>query len=327
MTKTSIITTTALSLSLAAPAVAAERWNLASILPSGNFQLENAEAFAAAVEEATQGEVVIVVQSGGALGFRGPDHLAAVRDGLVEMADIQMNQQIGEDPFFGIESLPFLATGYDDLARLQAITRPYFDEIAARNNQKILYITPWPPQNVFANVAIIDDLASFEGVKIRTIDKNATDFFNDLGAAAVQMPWGEVVPALSSGVINAVSTSSTSGVDGAFWEFMSDMNRLEWQMNSQMVTVSLDAWNRLHPDQQAAIEGVAEAMQPQFIAASMAEDTANIETLSSNGMSVNTPTESLIATLRDRSRPYWDEYVSSVGERAKAVIDAYADGS
>ena len=166
MTRTSVITTAALSLSLAAPAAAVERWNLASILPSGSFQLESAEAF------------------------------AAVRDGLVEMADIQMNRQIGEDPFFGIESLPFLASGYDDLARLQAITRPYFDEIAARKNQKILYITPWPPQNVFANVAIIDDPASFDGVKIRTIDKNATDLFNGLGAAAVQTPWGEVVPAL-----------------------------------------------------------------------------------------------------------------------------------
>lgn len=311
----------------ALPAAAAETWNWASILPSGNFQLENAQTFAAAVEDVTDGEVTITVHGGGALGYKGPELLVAVRDGLVEIADIQMNQQIGEDPFFGIESLPFLATGYENLARLQALTRPYFEEIASEYNQKLIFITPWPPQSVFANVAVTDDIAAFEAMTIRTIDKNATDFFTKLGATPVQMPWAEVIPALASGAINAVSTSSTSAVDGTFWEFMSDYNRLQWQMNSQMVTVNLDAWNRLTPEHQQAIEALAAEMEPKFWESSVAEDAANIATLKENGMAVQVPTDEVKQQLRELGTSFWDDFIESVGPRAEAVISAYEAGT
>jgi len=308
---------------VAASGAAAETWNMATVLPAGNFQLENAQRFADAVEEATGGAVTITIHAGGSLGYRGPELLVAVRDGLVEIADIQMNQQIGEDPFFGIESLPFLATGYEDLERLQEITRPYFEEIAESYNQKLLYVTPWPPQNVFANVAVTDDMAAFEEMTIRTIDKNATDFFNELGATAVQMPWGEVVPALASGAIDTVSTSSTSAVDGTFWEFMTDYNQLQWQMNSQMVTVNMNAWNRLTPEHRSAIETLAVEMEPEFRAASMAEDAQNIATLNDNGMATNIPSDALKAQLREIGTAYWDDFIEAVGPRAEAVISAY----
>jgi TRAP-type C4-dicarboxylate transport system substrate-binding protein len=224
---------------------AAQKWNFVSVLPATNFHVKNATAFADAVRKATNGEVTITIHPGGGLGYKGPELLGAVRDGLVDIADIQMNQQVGEDPFFGIESLPFLATGYDDLKHLQAITRPYFEAIAKKFNQKILYVTPWPPQNVFSKTPVADSLDQFKALTIRTIDKNATDFFAKLGAKPVQMPWGEVVPALASGVLNAVSTSSTSAVDGRFWEFIRNYNQIRWQMNSQMVTVNLSVWNKL----------------------------------------------------------------------------------
>src|SRR5699024_2012389 len=114
------------------------RWDMASVLPSTNFQLQNAQHFAKEVNKVTDGEVVINVHPGGALGYRGPELLSAVESGLVQIADIQMNQQAGEDPFFSIESLPFIATGYEELKKLQKITRPHFEELAEKYNQKIL---------------------------------------------------------------------------------------------------------------------------------------------------------------------------------------------
>src|SRR3546814_12895046 len=54
----------------------------------------------------------------------------------------------GEEPFFGIESVPYLAAGYDEIAKLQEFSRPVYEEIAKKRNQKILYIVPWPGQAV-----------------------------------------------------------------------------------------------------------------------------------------------------------------------------------
>src|SRR3546814_616687 len=134
---------------LAAAAVAAAtsaqaetNWDLPLAWPPGNLHVENAQAFADAVKEGTNGELVITLHPGGALGFKGPEMLRAVQDGLVPIGDILLNQQVGEEPFFGIESVPYLAAGYDEIAKLQEFSRPVYEEIAKKRNQKILYIVP-----------------------------------------------------------------------------------------------------------------------------------------------------------------------------------------
>src|ERR1044071_8947096 len=76
------------------PASAAVSLDLATVWPDGNFHTTNAKRFAEEVGKATNGEIKITVQAGGSLGFKGPEQLRAVRDGLVPLADI-LNIQIG----------------------------------------------------------------------------------------------------------------------------------------------------------------------------------------------------------------------------------------
>lgn len=319
-----IIASAVLAVVLAAPSggYAGENWDLASAWPAGNFHVQNAMKFAQAVEKATNGDVKITVHPGGALGLKGPEMLVAVRDGQVAMADIQMNQQVGENRFWGIESLPYLATGYGELKKLQRHTRPRFEELATQYGQKILYIVPWPPQGVFSKAAFDSAPAQLKGVKIRTIDKNASDFFGKIGAVPLQMPWGDVVPALATGALDAVATSSTSGVDGKFWEFLKYCNRLNWQMNSQMVTVNARAWGKLKPAEQKTIEALAKRMEGEFWAVSEKEDEKNIALLSERGMKVAEPNPALKTTLNKIGSAMWDDYASST-PMAKPVLAAY----
>lgn len=312
-----------LAVAMAAPiARAEERWDLASAWPAGNFHVQNAMKFAEAVKKATNGEVAITVHPGGSLGLKGPEMLVAVRDGQVAMADIQMNQQVGEHRFWGVESLPYLATGYDELKKLQRHTRPQFDKLAQQFGQRILYIVPWPPQSVFSKVAFDSAPTQLKGVKIRTIDKNASDFFGKIGAVPLQMPWGDVVPALATGALDAVATSSTSGVDGKFWEFLAYCNRLNWQMNSQMVNVNLRVWAKLKPAQQKTIEELARRMEGEFWAVSQKEDEKNIALLQDKGMKVAQPTATLRTTLNKIGASMWDDYVRAT-PMAKPVLAAY----
>ena len=71
---------------------------LSTAWPDGNFHVVNARRFAEDGKKATGGAVEIDVKSGGQLGFKGPEHLRAVRDGLVPMADILDVQQVFEVP-------------------------------------------------------------------------------------------------------------------------------------------------------------------------------------------------------------------------------------
>src|SRR5438552_784443 len=204
---------------LARNASAATKLDLATVWPDGNFHTTNAKKFAEEVGKATGGEVKITVQAGGSLGFKGPEQLRAVRDGLVPLADVLNIQQVGDEPMLGTESIPFLVGSDKELKILHKYLRPEYEAIAAKNNQKVLYMVPWPTQYLHLKVKT-DTLDGLKGVKIRVPDKNAQDMCAAVGMAPVLIPWGETIPALASGAVSGVSTSSVSGGDGKFWEFL-----------------------------------------------------------------------------------------------------------
>src|SRR5688572_13074386 len=153
-------------------ASAAVSLDLATVWPDGNFHTRNAKTFAAEVAKVTDGAVTINVRSGGSLGFKGPEQLRAVRDGLVPMADVLNIQQIGDEPLLGTESIPFLVGSADELKVLHKYLRPEYEKVAAKNNQKTLYMVPWPTQYLHLKTKATT-LDGLKGVKIRVPDKNA----------------------------------------------------------------------------------------------------------------------------------------------------------
>lgn len=312
----------AMALALSTGASAATTWDMPFAWPAGNFHVENGERFAEEVRKATDGEVTINIHPGGSLGLKGPEMLAAVRDGIVPIGDILLNQQVGQAPFLGIESVPYLASGYDEIKALHEFSRPVYDQIAEQFNQKILYMVPWPGQGVYSKheITATEDM---RGLKIRVVDKNGLNFMSALGAAPKQLPWGEVVPSLASGAIDGVTTSSSSGVDGKFWEFMGHLNRFNWQSASNMVTVNLDAWNELSAEHREAIEQVAARLEPEFWEVSRAEDESKLQALRDNGMKVTEPNPELKAKLLETALPMWDAFVKEAGEPAGEVIAKY----
>lgn len=301
---------------------AATAWDMPLAWPQGNFHVKNAERFAEEVKKATGGEVEITLHPGGALGFKGPEMLRTVRDGLVPIGDVLINQQTGELALFGMESLPYFASGQEETKLLLEHLRPLYDKVARQYNQKILYTVPWPGQGVYSKRPVVE-LADMQGLKMRVVDKNGLDFFSALGAAPRQLPWGEVVPALASGGIEGVTTSSSSGVDGKFWEFLCCLNRFNWQSSSNMVTVNLDAWNALSEEQRAAIEKVAIELEPEFWEVSREEDEQKLRTLAENGMKVTEPSPELRAKLLEAAKPLWKEFAEKAGPEAAAVMEAY----
>jgi len=311
----------ALLATLGSRAQAAESWDMAIAYPPGNYQTKSAERFAAEVTKATNGEVTIRVQAGGALGFKGPEMLGAIRDGLVPIGSMLLNQQVGVEPLLGIASLPYLVSSPAEMRLITDIASPAYDKIAAKHHQKILYMVPWPGQNIFAKteVKVPDD---FRALKIRTVDRNGSDYFRELGAAPAQMPWGEVVPALATGVINSVTTSSSSGVDGQFWDFLPFCYLVNWQSNFDMVTVNLDSWKKLSPAQQKAIEDVAKRLEPEFWKAAEQEDTDKLKLMADKGMKMIQADDAVRTFMISKAVPAWDAFVAKV-PGAKEILEKY----
>jgi TRAP-type C4-dicarboxylate transport system substrate-binding protein len=293
-------------------------WDMSTVWPDGNFHTQNAMAFAADVKKQTGGSVDITVKAGGQLGFKGPEHLRAVRDGLVPLADVLNIQQAGDEPFMGVESIPFLASSMEELKILHKYIRPEYDKIAARNNQKILYIVPWPTQYLHLKVRVAD-VAGLKNIKIRVPDKNAVDMLNVIGMAPVMIPWGETIPALASGAVAGVSTSAVSGVDGKFWEFLKYIYPTNHVWSSQMLTVNLDSWKTISPEQQQQIASIATKMEPGFWENSLKADVDSLNRLKEGGMEVVPVSDAMMTEIRGKTAPLLEAFLKHVPAADKPV--------
>ena len=295
-------------------------WDLPTAWAATNFQSKCLKIFADEVYERTDGQLKINIHYGGALGYKGPEMLSVVRDGLVPIGDVLKNAQTGEEKFFGITSLPFLAPGVVELRMLEFYTRPIEDKLAEKHNQKILYQVPWPSRNIYTKKEI-KTLEDLKGLKIRTVSKEDSDLLSALGASPIQMPWGEVVTSLATGVIDGVGTSSASGVDGKFWEFTGFASRWNWQCSEDMVNVNLDAWNSLSPELQEIVETTAKELEPQFWKIAVEENKEKEQILRENGIKVYDPNPELKAKFTELSRQIWEDHMEEVPESVQVIED------
>jgi TRAP-type C4-dicarboxylate transport system substrate-binding protein len=306
------------SAALVRSASAAVSLDLATVWPDGNFHTQNAKRFAEEVGKATGGEVKIIVHAGGSLGFKGPEQLRAVHDGLVPMADILNIQQIGDEPMLGTESIPFLVGSDKELKILHKYLRPEYEAIAAKNNQKVLYMVPWPTQYLHLKVKT-DTLEGLKSVKIRVPDKNAQDMCAAVGMAPVLIPWGETIPALSSGAVAGVSTSAVSGVDGKFWEFLKYIYPTNHTWSCQMVNINNDTWKKLSGAHQKAIEELAKKLEPDFWGASVKADEDSLKRLKEGGMEVVQIPPAMMKNFQAKTAPLLDAFLKRVPASEKPV--------
>ena len=305
-----------------APALAAERLIYDSPLPQNEYGARLVRAFAAKVLATTGGEVEILVRQNAVLGLTGAETLAAVRDGLVHMADMQMNQQVGEEPIFGVESLPCLARDFDQLKALRTLTQPHFERAAIKHNQKILFMFPLPRQNLYSKRDVRNP-ESLRGLKVRTIDRNATAFYSYLGAVPIQMPFAEVAAALSSGLLDGVSTSSTTAVSGAFWDFLTHAHQMHWQMNSFMVTVNLDAWARIPAHLRPVVEKISAETEAELWTVAVETDATADAALRARGLIFSDPDAAFEMRMQAACDRVLDDFRKTARPEEAAIIRDY----
>ncbi len=66
------------------------------------------------------------------------------------MGEFILSGMANENPLFGVDSIPFLATSYADAKTLYDATRPALDKVLAAQGMKLLFSVPWPGQSLYA---------------------------------------------------------------------------------------------------------------------------------------------------------------------------------
>ncbi len=250
-----------LVLSFCVFAFASTKWIANSVWPPKNHHSIGLNMFAKKVKERTGGKLIIKVYVGGALGYKGPELLKVVRDGLVQVSDMVFSIVAGDEPVFSVTTLPFLVRGFKEARLLMDIGRPYFEEITQKKwNQKILYTAPWPPAGLWTKKPV-RCVADMKGLKTRTYDKNGALVVKAVGGTPYALPFSEVYSALATGLIDSVITSTPTAVDGKFWEVLKYFERINITQAVDMVNVNLKAFNKLDKDTQKVLLETGKEME------------------------------------------------------------------
>ena len=304
------------------PVLAKTNWNANSVWPPKNLHSVGLTDFAEKVKKATNGELEMVVHTGGALGFKGPDLLKAVRDGLVPVSDMLISGVAGDEKIFQIVTLPFLVRDFDELRLLIEIAYPYFDKSAQKWGQKILYIAPWPGAGLWTKNKIAT-LEEMKGLKTRTYDKNGALVMEAVGATPFALPFSEVYTSLQTGLIDSVMTSSPTAVDGKFWEVLKYYEPLFITAATDMVTVNLKAFQKLPKAQQDALVKIGKEMEETMWANVKKWDKEQEAISNKNGIETVKPSTKVIGELEKITEKIRAEWLKSAPADGKKIYDEF----
>ncbi len=311
---------TALSL-VSFAAVAAEKWDMPLAYPATNYHSETAADFAKGVTEATGGEIEIVTHPGGSL-FKGDEIFRAVRTGQAPIGERLVSAMSNEDPVFGVDALPFLATSFDEAWELYQASKPTMEKVLEEKGTKLLYAVAWPPQGLYTvkPVAKVEDMS---GVKFRAYNAATERLAELMGAVPTKIEAAELGQAFATGVAESMISSGSTGYDMKIWEYVKFWYDTQAWLPKNIVIVNLETWNGLDEKTQTIIlEEAAKAEKAGWDKARELSDWYKDE-LAKNGMTIEPPSDELKAGFAAIGETMTTEWLASAGENGQAVIDAY----
>ncbi len=319
--KTLKLVTAAFLSAIATSAIAQTKWDMPTPYPAANFHTENIMQFASDVEKATGGKLKITVHSNASL-FKAPEIKRAVQGGQAQLGEILISGYSNEDPLFGVDSVPFLATSYADASKLWKASKKPLEDRFAKQGLMILYSVPWPPQGIYSSKPL-NSVADMKGLKMRTYNPYTSRIAELAGAQPVTIQVAELAQAFATGAVNANITSGATGYDTKAWEVVKNYYDTQAWLPKNIVFANKAAFDALDkPTQQALVKAAADA-EARGWKTSEEKNKWYLEQMAKNGMNVAVPSAQLKSDFRKIGDTMTAEWMNSAGADGKAVVDAY----
>lgn len=296
-------------------------WDMPTPYGDSNFHTVNIREFAEDVKEATDGELSITVHSSGSL-IKHPEIKNSVRRGLVPIGELIMSRLANEDPLFEADSVPYLASDYDEAWELWQASRDMLAERLERQRLKLLFAVPWPPQGIYTEFQV-ETGDELEGVKMRAYNKSSERLAELFGAVPTQVEVPDIPVAFETGRVDAMITSPSTGANTRAWDYLSHFNHAQLWLPKNMVIVNAKSFDALPESVQEAIETAAAEAEKRGWEASKAETDAKIKIMEENGIVVSEPSDALVERLKEVGATMEQEWLERAGEDGKELLEAY----
>lgn len=317
---THLLAATALTVATTGAAFA-EKWDMPMAYSATNFHSAVGAEFAKCVTTGTGGDVEIVTHPGGSL-FKGAEIKRAIQTGQAPIGERLLSGHQNENALFGFDSIPFLATSFDDSAKLWKAAKPAIEKLLDSQNMVLLYAVPWPPQGLYFKKEV-NSVADMKGIKFRSYNTATARLAELTGMLPVQIEAAEISQAFATGVAESMISSGSTGYDRKVWESLTHFYEVDAWLPRNYVLVNKGVWDGTSDTSKAVIRGCAE----------LAEYTGNwrakeytgftLQGLRDGGMTVGPAGEGLVNELKEIGNTMTAEWLENAGEEGKAIVDAF----
>ena len=300
----------------------AASWDMPTPYPDKTFHTQNIASFAKDVAEASKGKLTIKLHTAGSL-FKHKEIKGAVRGGQVPIGEFFMGLLANENPAFGIDTQPFLATNYADAAKLWAAQRPTVEKLLDKQGLMVLFSVPWPGQSLYTkkDINTVDDL---KGLKFRTYNPTLEKFVKHAGAAPTQVQVPDIPQAFATGRVEAMITSPSTGANSKAWDYVTVYTDIQAWVPKNVVVMNKKAFRRLDKDVQDAVLASAKKAEARGWEMSKAEAATKTAILKKNGIKIVKPSTALMDGLKAIGAKMMNDWTESAGDAGAAILSAYA---
>jgi TRAP-type transport system periplasmic protein len=306
---------------VAAPASAQVRWDMPTGYSDGTFQTKNVREFVADLEKAAPGKLAVTVHSNGSL-VKMPEMRRAVQTGQVQMAEMLVSVLSNENPLFGFDSVPGLVGSYAEAQKLYGAAKASLAAQLEKSGMVLLYSVAWPPQGIYTKKPITA-MADLKGSKFRSFNPATARFADLIGASPVTIQVPEIAQAFRTGALDAMITSSATGIDSQAWDYLTHFYDVQAFLPQNVVVVNKAAFDALTPDVKKALTDAAAAAESRGWKASQDLNEGYKKTMAEKGITVLAPTPAMKAELAKVGETMAAEWAKRAGAEGEAILAAF----
>ena len=302
-------------------AFAQTKWDLPTGYAVNSFQTENVQLFANEVDKATAGKLKITLHPNGSL-YKANEIKRAVQTGQTPAGEFLLSGSANENPLFGVDSIPFLATNYADARKLYTSSKPALEKLLAAQGIKLMFSVPWPGQSLYS-VKEIKGPEDLKGTKMRAYNPATTRIAQMLKAQPTTIQLAELGQALATGTVENFLTSSASGVENKLFEQTKFFYPVNAWLPRNATVVSQKAFDALDKPTQELVLKAAAAAETRGWAMSEQKDSDFVKELGAKGMKIAPPSDALRKELLAIGDTMTSDWVKTTGVEGQSILETF----
>ena len=316
-----VLLMTALSAASITTVFAQTKWDLPAAYPASNFHTENLTQFAADVDKATGGKLKITVHANASL-FKANEIKRAVQGGQAQIGEVLLVNFENENPLYGLDGIPFLATSYAESKNLYTAQKPALDKLLGAQGMKVLYAVAWPPQGIFTKKEL-SSVADLRGIKWRAYSPATAKIAELIGAQPVTIQAAELSQALATGVVESYMSSASTGYDSKTFESLKYFYDTQAWLPKNAIIVNKKAFDALDPATQLALAKAAADAEVRGWKLSEEKNEWYKKGLTNKGMKIVVPPTKLMTDMKQVGSIMLADWQKKTGSEGEAIITEF----